>query len=328
MECIKNGKNYLIPTKNWLEPIGKLFPDELKSENIVLLGKLIKKEKVIIKITTKIEKKLVIFDKILKYEPNFIYTYCAFNCDEDRNAIVTEYKNTESFCNNNPTHYQQITLEIIKRYNSGSLENFINSLDMNEFTNILKQLILSQINVFEKYGFLHNDLHLGNILTEITNDNNYELKYIIKGKEIIHLTRFQIVISDFDRSISYDPEVYNKYNKNFMDYNPNEIEKCTYDIEANLLDNIVNSIKGCCELLNVSLFNDIKNKLDNYLKNDVYYIEQHNSVQKILRNYYKKRYDYNTFKNKTLTIVIIIVNRIYTLISNDKKELTAGLSSI
>jgi hypothetical protein len=113
-----------------------------------------------------------------------------------------------------------------------------------------------------------------------------------------------------------------------MDYNINEPQKCSFDIEFNLMDNIINSIKACIGLLENRYFNEINDKLRKYLEEDDYFVGQYYNVRKILRNYYKKRYDYITFRNKTLNIVIIIANRIYSLISNDKNELTKGLSEL
>ncbi len=94
------------------------------------------------------------------------------------------------------------------------------------------------------------------------------------------------------------------------------------------MDNIINSIKGCTSLLEIKYFNKINDELKKYLENDEYFIGQYYNVRKLLRSYYKKRYDYITFRDKTLNIVIIIANRIYSLISNDKNELTHGLSEL
>jgi hypothetical protein len=324
MSCLKNDKKeYIIPTKNWLNPISKFITEDLNNDSLLILSNLMKKEKVVVKITNGDNKKLIIFNKMLKNEPNFVKTYCVFSCEEDKNALNLEYRNSMHFCNGDNNDYsKKVTLEIMKRYNSGSLEKFSNRMNMNNFTNVLKQVILAQLHIFNKYGFIHNDLHLGNILTETSSNIDYKLDYVIKKQNITLLTRFKIIISDFDRSVSYDPDIYNKYNPNFMDYNVDNIKECTYDIEFNLLENIINSIKDCCRLLTSSLYNDVINKLNDYLKNNYYYNENYYGIRKILRNYYKKRDDYNGFKNKTLSIVIIISNMIYGLITNDKNVLT------
>ena len=323
MECLKNNnKEYIIPTEKWLNPLSKLITSDLNNDSLLILSKLMKKEKVIVKITYGNNKKVIYFDKIVKNEPNFIKTYCAFSCSEDKNILNFEYSGSNSFCNNNKNHNKNITLEIMKRYNNGSLEKFTNHMNIEQFTNVIKQLILSQLHIFNKYGFIHNDLHLGNILTESFLNTNYTLNYKIKEENITTNTNFKIIISDFDQSKSYDPNVYNNYDNNFMDYNIDDIKKCTFNIEHNLLDNIINTIKDCLRLLHNSFYTEIKNKLDNYLEINNYYNENYYIIRKILRNYYKKRYDYNTFKNKTLSIVIIISNQIYGILTNDKIILT------
>ena len=166
MQCAKFNKQYIIPTTKWLNPISKFISEDINNDGLMILSNLVKKEKVIVKITSKKNRKIIYLDKILKTEPNFIYTYCAFSCDENISILNDQYKKTQSFCNGDIKPTKNITLEIMKRYHNGSLNTLINLLDLDKFTNILKQLILAQINAFFKYGFVHNDLHLGNILFE------------------------------------------------------------------------------------------------------------------------------------------------------------------
>ena len=325
MECLKVDKHYVIPTIKWLIPISELVSEDINNDGLIILSNLIKKENVLVKITQKKNRRLIYFDKILKNEPNFIHTYCAFSCNENVSSLANKYKDTTSFCNNDTKLTKEITLEIMKRYYNGSLNTLINSLDINKFTDILKQVILSQINVFYKYGIVHNDLHLGNILFETLDKKNKLIYKLKNNEEHKYLTDFKIIISDFGYSVSYDPYVYKNYNTNFMDYSINEPKKCTFDIEFNLIDNIITSIKGCVSLLKNEYFYKINDMLKNYLEKDEYFIEQYYNIRKLLRNYYKKRYDYTTFRDRTLNTTIIIANRIYSLISNDKNELTHDL---
>jgi len=66
MECLRNKKGYIIPTKEWLNPISKFIPSDLNNDSMLILSNLMKKEKVIVKITDQNNNKIIYFDKILK----------------------------------------------------------------------------------------------------------------------------------------------------------------------------------------------------------------------------------------------------------------------
>lgn len=80
MECLKDNKEYVIPTIRWLNPISKFLSSDLNNDGLLILSNLLKKEKPIVKITYPNNKNLFYLSKILKNETNFIKTYCAFTC--------------------------------------------------------------------------------------------------------------------------------------------------------------------------------------------------------------------------------------------------------
>jgi len=78
--------------------------------------------------------------------------------------------------------------EIIKKYDC-NLRQFQNKLNVTSINEIINYIILIQIELFDKYGFIWNKLSLSNILVEKNND-------LIK----------ELYISDLDNSCILDPK--------------------------------------------------------------------------------------------------------------------------
>ncbi len=251
-----NNKQYIIPTKKWLKPLEKLITYYINIEGLTTITNFIDKEKVIVKITKGKKANIIIeANKIVKNMPNFIETYCSFTCLENFNALSNEYKDSNSFCNPTEDNNKIITLEIMKKYKNGSLFKFQNKLNKDQVVNILQQLTLAQIHVYSKTGFLHNDLHLGNILihhVKKPTDIIYEFSTdTLRNKEIVVTSNFIILlISDFNESTIYK----NNY----------EINKEHFYQKHTLCNNINNTFNECLLLLKeqdyIQIMNLIKKK--------------------------------------------------------------------
>ena len=99
------------------------------------------------------------------------------------------------FCKNNGTENYFLFMEY---YDFGSILNYIPK-SLNEIISILNQVIASATLAFEHFGFIHGDLHPGNILLKKT--KNDFIKYKFTDKELeIKTNGIQIVINDFDKS--------------------------------------------------------------------------------------------------------------------------------
>ena len=86
----------------------------------------------------------------------------------------------------------------IKYYNLGSILNYIPK-SLNEIISILNQVIASATLAFEHFGFIHGDLHPGNILIKKTKKDFISYKFPDKKLEI-KTNGIQIVMFDFDKS--------------------------------------------------------------------------------------------------------------------------------
>jgi serine/threonine protein kinase len=243
---IKCPKDYKIPTNDWLRPI-KVLIDEYNlenSKNLIYDSELIedeiKKERVLVKVS-KVDTLLNTTEEIYKYikdSEHIVKIYCFLHCNEYKTYLNQYHKNTLGFCNSKHTDKdnQIISLEIMKRYSS-SLRKYEGSLKLKQMIIYLKYLLLIQIELFNKYGFVHNDIHLGNILLKkIKKPESF--KFIFNDNEMEINTKKILVLTDFEESL-----IISKENRKVM----LQFNKCKY-IDT-LESNIYNTFSMAIELL-------------------------------------------------------------------------------
>ena len=316
--CIidEKTKYYLIPTKKWLKPIEPLIIDDSNTAGLLMIGKMIEKEKVIVKITSGNNKRIKIIGMKLNKIYNFAKTYCSFSCLENYSKITNEYKNENYFCENNGN--KMITIEIFKKYD-GSLIKLQNNLTINQTTKILIQILYSIMEAFYKYGFIHEDLSLGNVLYRIKTQNEV-VEYNLTKNRILYenLTTGEIIpmISDYDKTESYNKEIFEKYSEITM----NEKIK-GYNKTITLLDSISKITQNVLLLLKNNNDDEIIN-----IKNNIYalfssekYEEYYRHTYKTLRDYVKNLKSYDEMINETYIIYEELVNKIIKIYKNDKK---------
>lgn len=303
MKCPKdNNKQYIIPTTKWLTPIKPLLLEDINTSGLIMVAKLIEKEKVIVKITQDKRDNIININKITKDMPNFIETYCSFSCLENSDDLDKKYENIKGFCNAKAKNSGKlITLEIMKKYKNGSLNKYKNKLELDHVVNILKQLLLSQLHTFNKTGFLHNDIHLSNILIEklkepITLKYKIDIKPISKYRIKIN-SDFIPIISDFDRSTIY---------------NGGDLTEEEYNNQYTLGDNIFNTFNRCLILIKDQDKQDLVRKK---LINQSTEIEKYVGFsKKNLRTYFKQNYDYNDYISEECKCMLTLSSRLINLL--------------
>jgi len=295
-----SNKQYIIPTKKWLKPIEKYITDDINTEGLIMLGKFMDKEKVIVKITKGKRDDIIEINKIIKNLPNFAETYCSFSCLENFNSLANDYKDSKGFCNAKDDN-KVITLEIMKKYKHGSLFKLQNSLNIYDVFNITQQLLLSQIHAYSKTGFLHNDTHLGNILihkSKKPTQINYEIQTDSHIKtEIIVKSEFIPIISDFNEAFIYKKDIsLSEFKKQFT-----------------LCKNIIATFNQCLLLLKekyripiMKLIHEKNDNIDRYLGTSI----------KNLRSYYKKYYSYEDSKKRECSNALVFSSFLISLLDD------------
>ena len=290
MICPKDSnKQYIIPTKKWLKPIEKYITDDINTEGLIMIGKFMDKEEVIVKITKQnksgIKKNNIIeVNKMIKDLPNFAETYCSFSCLENFDSLSNEYKDSKSFCNAKDDN-KVITLEIMKKYKNGSLFKLQNKLNIEQVVNIIKQLMLAQLHAYSKTGLLHNDMHLGNIL-------------IHKSKKLIQI-KYEI---QTDSHIKTEINISSDFIPIISDFNEASIYKKDHDLrllefrkQFTLCKNIIAIFNQCLLLLKEKYYISIMKLINT----KTYEINKYlGTSTKNLRSYYKKYYNYEDSKKR------------------------------
>jgi len=172
---------------------------------------------------------------MLRDMQNFIRYYCVFICNDsvlniiNNKHILSEYK----ICNyeNKP-----ISILIMSYYKLGNVLNYSwTKYNFHILINVLKQVSFAILHAYEKYGFIHKDLHAGNIL--LKPKKVCEINY---GCKILLIDTYEAIIMDFEKST--------------ID-NKNKIKLVYKDIQK-LLVNI------CYNNINLSIICTAGNKLD------------------------------------------------------------------
>jgi hypothetical protein len=277
-------KKYIIPTNEWLKPLKPLNSEDINSRSLIMLSKLVDKEKVVVKLTKNIDhNKINTINNYIKHNPNMLHTFGTFQCSEAEINLESE----------NIT----IVLEIMNLYD-GSLNDYINKFDILEIEELLKQTLLCQLHIYWKIGFVHNDIHLGNFLINKKKEKEKDtLIYQIKNKSYKLETDIKVILSDFDRAVIYNQEIL-----------PLESYNNEYTIHSNIIKTI-NSFKNL-------LKNHDKEKLSKYLDESLKIFSSGfiHLGEKSLRSYYKKYNDYNYFIRQSISDCIVMLNHFWMLL--------------
>lgn len=138
----------------------------------------------------------------------FIKYICLFSCYDTTNEDNIPIKATDQatkidskICQAEHTEKNLKKVLVMPYIQRGSIENFIwNSENVHILKNILIQSVISLAVAYDTIGFLHGDLHLGNILFKET--KMITVNYTSKNLSDISIeTRgYKVVIMDFEKS--------------------------------------------------------------------------------------------------------------------------------
>jgi thiamine kinase-like enzyme len=287
----------IIPTNEWLQPIKPFITSDLNSNSLIMLAKMISNGEVIVKISTNTDfNRIKLINKAIKNFPNMLYTFKTIECDENQINYDMLYTDCGGFCNRAEIDGENIklTLEIMKLYD-GSLTKYIQKLNIDKLKNVLEQLVYAQINIFDKIGFIHNDIHLGNILIKKLKSTEIEtLTYNIMGKKYIVQTNRRLILSDFDKSIIYDPSI---------------MELIEHNSIYTLQYNIVKTFKMCEKLLSESDAIILTTAIDKALNKFHYHYLTYS--EKALRSFYKLNYTFNEYTENSVRECIHFSNYVF-----------------
>jgi hypothetical protein len=206
------GTKYFIDCSNSTDNI---IPKEIlkNTDDISIISsifnysKYLKRNKrIVIKIAhkTKTNKKEYDYSEILKTIPGFIKFICLFDCFDDTYNYIKDKKEVPNkICTAKNIGDNDKYILISSYIDNGSIKNYKWTLEnVYILKSLLKQACMSLMYAYIHYGFLHNDLHLDNVLFKKTKATT------IKYKDIeIETNGYKIIIMDYDLSfINVDRE--------------------------------------------------------------------------------------------------------------------------
>jgi hypothetical protein len=152
-----------------------------------------------------------------KLEENNIYGFinymCLFVCFDDT-YIKIDMKEPLSLCSASNEKENKKAILVMPFIQEGSIKNFnwFNADKFNILKSIIKQSVISLTLAYNKCGFIHNDLHLDNILLKKTKKETIEYQIDGKNKITIETFGYKAIIMDFDSSmINIDNKSKNGY---------------------------------------------------------------------------------------------------------------------
>ena len=191
-----------VDTANRIE-IVKLLQRQKDEDSRVLLAYLEQnhsKVNIIVKMgreNTTIRKEYSISEHLHKTNcSGFIKFICIFECYDDNSS--------DKICQGTPEQNTKKDVIIMKYFNEGSIKNhFWTNMNFHILRSILIQTIYSLVVAYHKTGFIHNDLHLDNILIKRTTrtHSNYQIDKLDIETETNNYT---CVIMDFENCFFTD----------------------------------------------------------------------------------------------------------------------------
>ncbi len=243
----------------WFKLMNILY--ETNTQDILIIKALYEKKKdIVLKISfsEKIDKEFDIGNYLLNF-PNFIRYYCKFSCND---SIINMLRNKNKLqeykiCK---TGNQPISFLVMNYYKLGSVEKFNwNYSNVNILKNIFKQVVFAYLYSYYSIGFIHGDLHCGNILLKPKRQDT-----MVYGKVTLQLYTLQAVIMDFEKS------------------KINQKDKITYVIRD--IQKLFNTLSDMCNnKLNIEYDYNKFTKLKSGFLTDVnYYVELNDIIDRMI----------------------------------------------
>jgi hypothetical protein len=241
-------------TKDWLELLSKFKHD---ASNIKVYKALLDKNK---NIVAKIGKYKLDYEyevaknlEILKM-PTFIKFHCLFSCLDNFSELKN---NTKTVCKKEGEPVSIILMPYIEEERIELWKWERNNFEL--MKNVMKHVFLSLFYAKQKIGFIHGDLHLGNVL--LKKSNRKEITYGDYGS--LQVLGLMPVIMDFDKSNfleKFDTVLYEDL-KRFMLLMS---DSCNVKFDNTLINNLlIKKIISTDEQDNIILSNTLCKYIDN-----------------------------------------------------------------
>ena len=117
---------------------------------------------------------------------------------ECNDSIKNIINHKENISNYKICHYgdNPVSILVMNYYKLGSIYDYEWSKDnFDILKNLIKQVVFAVILAYEKIGFIHGDLHCGNVLIKTKRNDE-----IIYEDKVLIVDKFECIIMDFEKS--------------------------------------------------------------------------------------------------------------------------------
>lgn len=126
--------------------------------------------------------------------PNFVKFLCSFSCTDDISKIKTRNFNTHNSLCMDEGH--PLGVIVMPYFSLGSLESYKwTRSNFHVLKNVVKQTVFALLYAYQKFNFIHRDMHTGNVLLRAS-----KKKDIQYGDHHVPVEGIYAIIMDFGRS--------------------------------------------------------------------------------------------------------------------------------
>ncbi len=247
------------------------------------------------KVNKTIEKEYMI-GKILEKNKlhGFINYICLFSCYDNTYENI-ESKINQALCSEKNEEDNLKTVLIMPYIQEGSIRRFKWNVDKYDaLKSILMQTIMSVFIAYQVCGFLHNDMHLDNILIKKTKKESIEYNYFLeddkKSNISIKTHGYKIVIMDFENAmlVVKNRDSVSTYWNNIL----NMISRLHYDLKNKDGDRV-----AIIDLTNITSFIEKQENSKGSVMNTIKLLDMVRNIKLVSREQIKSKlvYDPNIF---------------------------------
>lgn len=126
--------------------------------------------------------------------PNFLKYLCCFACDDTIHDINRRNFAVHNFICKGPG--DKVGIMVMPYYALGSLDQYVwNRSNFHVLQNVLHQVAFAILYAYERFSFVHGDLHLGNVLLRAS-----KKRAITYGQRSLRVLGLYPIVMDFGRS--------------------------------------------------------------------------------------------------------------------------------
>lgn len=212
MHIYYGAGNAITPTDEWLD---KLLLQNVSTKGYLLMGKHMKDQDVVIKLSTDNNDEYKIYglmQKMKTYMPNIPYVYANFSCYEKKSIVDRKFKDIKGrgicYGNKDDGQSQRIYLTVIQHLDTFVTLDDVGSAKLpdHHITSLMFQGLYTIYLLYYVFGIMHRDFNGGNILIQQTEKKTLDYKVVYSPYRFFP---FEVQIGDcYENGVTYSVDTH------------------------------------------------------------------------------------------------------------------------